>query len=221
MVSAGKETNEPVSHQISHLLYGMCSQGQTWSGHGTCTCPFQESVNKEMMNWFSCISFDRGKGITRKNGKAKLLLFYIRKGLGQVVWCSLIQKPVSHFCRRQKSENCTENNKQLTSLSPHKANNIQILKSSPRTEWLYLSTRKYTRKEKVLLPRDSSYIRYCSNRIHKMWQTAKGYNRILTIGPFFKACSLANLHACLTANASIRSTCSSKRIHSINQSISE
>lgn len=38
----------------------------------------------------------------------------------------------------------------------------------------------------------------------KMWDE-------LTIGPFFKACSLANLQACLTANASIPSTCSYKK----------
>lgn len=42
--AAGKETNEPASHQIFHLVYGMCSQGQTWSDRGTCMCPSRESV---------------------------------------------------------------------------------------------------------------------------------------------------------------------------------
>lgn len=37
------EYGKPVARQKPHHVCGMCSQDQTWSGHGTYRCPIQES----------------------------------------------------------------------------------------------------------------------------------------------------------------------------------
>lgn len=51
--------------------------------------------------------------------------------------------------------------------------------------------------------------------VRKQWSSLSfSGSSFLTIGPFFKAYSLANLQACLTVNASIPSTCSSQKSNS-------